>query len=61
MPLGNMNGRLTLGVLILILGLTFLATALIERKTPGVKRLLQWLGALGAVFTVGGVSLLLMP
>lgn len=57
MPLGNMSGVLSLGTILIILGLMLAAIMLFERKTPGFKRATSFYGILGIAMAAVGLAI----
>jgi hypothetical protein len=58
MPTGNMPIKVTIGTLVLILGIFLMAVTLFEGKTPGYRKTITLFGLIGIALTVVGISVL---
>lgn len=56
MPIGNMPVKLTIGTLLLILGVTIGAVMAFEHKTEGYQEVTTFYGLLGIAMTVVGLA-----
>lgn len=57
MPLGNMSGVMSLGTILIILGLMLGAVMLFERNTPGYKKASAFYGILGVAMAGLGLAI----
>lgn len=63
MPIGNMSLRLTIGTLLLIIGVALVAIMIIERGTPGKDwvKVTSFYSLVGASMLVLGAAMLFTP
>ncbi|MHB1953760.1 MAG: hypothetical protein ACYCOU_08400 [Sulfobacillus sp.] len=57
MPLGNMSGVLSLGTILIILGIMLAVVMLFEHKTPGFGKAIPFYGILGVAMAAVGLAI----